>query len=255
MEPNAASEQPAASAPPPAAEPAPEPAEDDDWSAEDGVINLGVGADLALHVGESDDDDEALAAALREASFPELYAKVAGAYAEVAGACVGSNGGDEAEIQRLLREGTDVDVQTSQGWTPLMVSGSTGQPSVMRLLLRWGANVSACDKKGNNALAWTRHKVVGHGDDIVLTMPTTEEHESCAKILALAAQPWSPANHHLFPAKQRAAAVACLHAGVLLSMHRQSCAGGPPLGRAFLDAWLDDVIPAAVRRDEFSSVG
>lgn len=221
--------------------------DDDDWTAED-VINLNVGEDLALDVGEpSSDDDESAA------GFPELYAKVVGPVVSENGSWVGSNGGDEAEIEQLLREGTNVDVKTRQGWTPLMVSGSTGQPSVMTLLLRWGADVTACDKKGNNALAWTRHKVVGHDDDIVLTMPTTEAHESCAEILALAAQPWSPANHHLFPARQRAAAVTCLHAGVLLSMHRPSCADGPPLGRAFLDAWLEHVMPAAVQRDEFAS--
>jgi len=228
---------------------APEPAVDDEWSDDTGVINLNVGDDLALDAGESSDEDDDETAA----SFPALYAKVVGPVISEHGSWVGSNGGDEAEIERLLREGNDVDVQTRQGWTPLMVSGSTGQPNVMKLLLRWGADVSAVDKKGNNALAWTRHKVVGHDDDIVLTMPTTEAHESCAEILALAAQPWSPGNHHLFPAKQRAAAIACLHAGVLLSMHRPSCADGPPLGRAFLDAWLEHVLPAAVERDEFAS--
>lgn len=190
----------------------------------------------------SDSDDE------EEGSFPELYAAVVGPVLDDSGNWIGHNGGDEQLVEQMLREGADVNVQTPQGWTPLMVSGSTGQPTMMRLLLRWGAKLEAKDRQGNGVLAWTRHRVVGHEDDIMLTVPTTEAHAQCEAMFALARQPWSPANHHLFPAAQRAAAADYLRMGVLLS-HRPSAHGGPPLGRAFLDAFMECVLPHAVVRE------
>ena len=245
--PHADSDEPAADEPaadePGADEPgAEEPAADEPAADEPAADEPGA-VDGAADAGSSSDEDER--------SFTELYAAVVGPLDDVAEAvrarCATSSEGGEAHVERLLLAGADVNEPTTQGWTPLMVSGSTGQPNLMRLLLRWGADIGAKDRRGNGVLDWTRHQVRGHEDDVVLTMPRTQGHEQCAAMFALASQPWSPANHHLFPAAQRAAAVSYLRMGVLLT-HRPRCQGGAPLGRAFLDVWLDGVLPAAVCR-------
>ena len=86
--------------------------------------------------GSEADPSEPSTSDEEEGCFPELYAAVVGPVLDESGDWIGHTGGDEQKVEKLLREGTDVDVQTPQGWTPLMVSGSTGQPHMMlRLVL------------------------------------------------------------------------------------------------------------------------
>ena len=122
-----------------------------------------------------------------EDPFPPLYRAIAGPVGTV-----GQQGENTEVILRLLAEGADPEGRTWEGWTPLMVSGSTGQPDVMRLLLRMGVSDRSTDWCGNSAMDWTRHVVKGHERDIVLSMPLSAGHLACAELLERARGLWSP---------------------------------------------------------------
>jgi ankyrin repeat protein len=176
--------------------------------------------------------------------FPPLYRAIAGPEHTA-----GQHGDNLESVRSLVAEREGVNVCTMQGWTPLMVSGSTGQPTIMRMLLRAGANVTARDQQGNSALDWTLHTVKGFGDDVVLTLDPGPAHTECAALLRLASQPWGPETHATFPDEQRQRAVDLLWIGVALAHQRPVHAESPePLGRAFLDVWECYVLPYAVCR-------
>lgn len=183
--------------------------------------------------------------------FPPLYTAIIGPLGTV-----GQHGDNWLPVLTLLQQRADVNEQTEQGWTPLMASGSTGQPEMMRLLLRCGASPRILDFRGNSALDWSRHAVVGHSDDIVLTMTRTARHEECVALCLAASEAWSPATHSLFPQKARSRAVELLLLGSLLSQRiiseeevKQSEREAQTLGSGFLDAWIDAVMPHAISRE------
>ncbi len=70
--------------------------------------------------------------------------------------------GDLALLVSHLREGTPLNVQTSDGTTPLMIAALHGTPEVLGLLLRHGADPNAVNKDGASALLFAAgdlHKV------------------------------------------------------------------------------------------------
>jgi hypothetical protein len=193
-------------------------------------------------LGSDDEDDSPC--------FPALYAAIAGPRGTV-----GRHGDNEPIVRALLdAEPAAVNLRTVQGWTPLMVSGSTGQPGIMRLLLRHGANPDDRDTAGNRVADWTRHCVKGFDDDIVLEMELHDGHRECLAILEAVEQLWSPASHALYPHWARERCVELLRLGYLLSLQPrgQGNEGAEPpiytLGRGFADVWVAAVLPLAVER-------
>jgi ankyrin repeat protein len=59
--------------------------------------------------------------------------------------------GDQAEVQRLVRSGADVNERDSDGWTPLMYAAQKGRPEVVKLLLEKGADPNTRRKDGSTA--------------------------------------------------------------------------------------------------------
>jgi hypothetical protein len=176
--------------------------------------------------------------------FPPLYTLIVGPIGTVQ-----QHGNNEQAVLDMIAAGADVNEQTKpDGWTPLMVSGSTGQPIIMRHLLRNGADLWVLDTMGNGVADWTAHCVTGHDLDIVLTIPTGQAHAECLNIYRTACQPWSPSNHDLFPTSERKRATELLLIGFALSRHATTSGGEVPLGQAFFDAWLAHVMPFALPR-------
>ena len=54
-------------------------------------------------------------------------------------------------VESLFKHGVDVNVQNSDGMTPLMAAASTGNIEIMRLLLAKGAATGAANNFGENA--------------------------------------------------------------------------------------------------------
>lgn len=187
---------------------------------------------------------------------------------------VGEQGENEERVRQLIADGADVNQRTvDQGWTPVMASGSTGQPQIMLVLLRSGADPALLDFCGNSAMAWAAHQVRGHDDDVLLSVEPGPANVECQRILTAALKPWSPANHHTFPDDERRLVVHLLHIGRALSTRstatrqqqgreareRSDAASKgasssmplptvSPLGMAFVDAWETHVIPLVVVR-------
>jgi ankyrin repeat protein len=59
--------------------------------------------------------------------------------------------GNQAEVQKLVRSGADVNEQDSDGWTPLMYAVQKGRLEVVKLLLDEGADPNTRRKDGSTA--------------------------------------------------------------------------------------------------------
>lgn len=62
------------------------------------------------------------------------------------------------EADRLLRSGVSANARSVTHRTPLMLATAMGQLTMVRLLLRYGADVNAKDKEGNTALSIARRR-------------------------------------------------------------------------------------------------
>lgn len=170
--------------------------------------------------------------------FSPLYRAVVGPPGTV-----GQHGDNEHRVLSLLDAGAKVNVRTRQGWTPLMAAGSTGQPAVMRLLLRRGADPYATDKEGNSPRDWALHCVKGHDNDPVLSVKPSPACTQCAALLDLATStPWRPATHATYPDAERQRAVDMLWLGCALAKRLQM------RSHEFTDCWEAYVMPLLVVR-------
>ena len=207
-----------------------------------------------MAIAQVDDDDwnNAMEAQLSEDEDEEWVDPFHPLYRAVIGppGTVGEHGDNTAAVLAFLNAGVDVNVRTEQGWTALMATASTGQPVLMHLLLRRGADPAARDKKGNSARDWGLHTVKGHDDDVVLTIEPPVGCAQCIALLELAARPWHPANHTTFPEDEQRLACDLLWMGHALAKQPawRDAAPDEQLGRAFCDAWEAYVIPAVVLR-------
>ncbi len=61
-------------------------------------------------------------------------------------------------VQLLIELGADVDVQSTGGYTPLMVAAGRGKTDIVKELLEAGANVNIKSKNGETALGIARKK-------------------------------------------------------------------------------------------------
>ena len=67
--------------------------------------------------------------------------------------------GDSPEVRRLIKAGTDVNVQDKNGNTPLKYASAEPYPDVLRTLLSLGALPQLADHRGFTPI----HCVAGHG--------------------------------------------------------------------------------------------
>jgi len=58
--------------------------------------------------------------------------------------------------RRIVEAGTNVNVRSRQGYTPLMVAASHGHDEIVSMLLQKGADLTTVDKEGRNALQIAR---------------------------------------------------------------------------------------------------
>jgi ankyrin repeat protein len=61
-------------------------------------------------------------------------------------------GGSTAEIERLVREGADINARDDFGRTPLMVAAYRGDTAVARVLIELGANVNALENQSYDVI-------------------------------------------------------------------------------------------------------
>jgi ankyrin repeat protein len=65
-------------------------------------------------------------------------------------------------VNQILEDGIDVDIQDSDGFTPLIWASTSGAVDMVCMLLEWGANINFKDKFGWTSLIWAAHN--GHFD-------------------------------------------------------------------------------------------
>ncbi|HEV2472997.1 MAG TPA: ankyrin repeat domain-containing protein, partial [Chthonomonadales bacterium] len=82
---------------------------------------------------------------------------------------------DAAGVQALLKRGADPNARNSLYWTPLMSAATTGQPDIMELLLRAGADKEASSPYGTPLLFAAdprcAHVLLSHGVDTHVARP------------------------------------------------------------------------------------
>ena len=121
----------------------------------------------------------------------------------------------------------------SRDWTSPLHHLRVVAPARALALLRGGADLHAAARAGApTPLSLARGlRAAGEAGD-----------GTAAALVLRAAEPWSPATHHLLPAAARAWAVSVLRLGTLLSRRF----GGEEV--SFSDAWKDWVMPHAIAR-------
>lgn len=126
--------------------------------------------------------------------------------------------------------------QTSAFSTPLHYPLAV-TPQRARELLRSGADVHAL---GHDGIPVTPYSIARGMCDRGEALPG-----STAELVVDAAAPWSIETHDLFPLESRTHAVDLFRAGLLLSSSLEATVGQE---RAFVDVWVEHVLPYAVTR-------
>jgi hypothetical protein len=145
----------------------------------------------------------------------------------------GANGADPARRERA--QAAHHWLQASHGWCTPLHHLELLPAERARALLRAGAHVHASVDGGPSPLSIAQAR---EADGRVDT-------GSAAALVLSAGRPWSPANHHLFPAPSRARAVELLLMGALWSRSTPSFHG---VEQALYDLWRTRVMPIAVHR-------
>ena len=60
-------------------------------------------------------------------------------------------------MRYLLEKGANIEVEDSNGWTPLIFAAKYGHLDVVKYLLERGANIEAKDKNGRSAVTLTQN--------------------------------------------------------------------------------------------------
>ena len=97
----------------------------------------------------------------------------------------------------IFEDGCDVNAQTCEGRTALMLACSTGQPRIVRILLAANANVTLVDHEGNTALDWALHDV--RGDKSTAQLRTGSVNAECANLVVCASTSSMPGIDHPAP--------------------------------------------------------
>ncbi len=61
-------------------------------------------------------------------------------------------------LNRMIKQGIDVNMKDEDGWTPLMYAAANNDTKIAQVLLKAGANVEARDKDGRTALIYAAAK-------------------------------------------------------------------------------------------------
>lgn len=185
-----------------------------------------------------------------------------------------------AVLAMLLAQGADVDVRDSLGWTPLMVAVRFDHDDLVKLLCSYGASRTAQSALGCTAadyaaaygnhelhawlketLHWTplhhvelltparARALLRAGADLQHGSPSPLERAQAiggeaAKLVVLAAQPWSAQTHGLFSEAARAHARAVLLLAYQLGKQPQYAMQA----QALVDIWVHHLLPIAVSR-------
>jgi ankyrin repeat protein len=94
--------------------------------------------------------------------------------------------GDVEKVAQLLAEGSDVNCQDEQGWTPLHFAAQSQATRIVQQLLHAGADHHRTDGHGNTALFRAVFSYVGDGSTITA-------------LLAARADPHAKNNHGVSP--------------------------------------------------------
>ena len=118
--------------------------------------------------------------------------------------------------------------------------GLTSVPRVVAawLLMRGGANLDARSNEQGSP------SPLDLACDLIAAPSPPHDQYQAARLVVLAAQPWSPSNHATFPSAERSRAVELLHVGYQLAAQLAGKEARTPL----VDVWLAHVMPCAVER-------
>ena len=133
-------------------------------------------------------------------------------------------------------------LERSREWTTRLHHLEALTEAQARAELRAGAELHAAARVGGPTPLLLAIALLADADDVA---GDEWPGVSAARLVLRAAEPWSPANHELFPVAARARAVELVHIGFLLSRDARFTSGGP---QAMMDTWRDCMMPHALHR-------
>ena len=148
------------------------------------------------------------------------------------------------ELLSEMDDGVTAWLQRTHEWcTPLHHLHCLSAGRARRLLLD-GADVHACTRPGGPTPVSLARGLEGGSDSASKGGGGSSSADSPAGLVLLAAAPWSPSNHRLFPAPARLAAATLMRLGHELA-NTPRFRG---VAQAIVDVWCGGVMPHAVTR-------